>query len=270
MLCMGPLFMKRGQTMTDIRSNFVGADKVVRFHKAESGYKHLYFYVGEAEQNADLINVGNMAENFATISGKLNEIGTSAEYMSTVETQVNEMSTVVNTFDTKMASVDEHVAELTTTVEGMADVQTQMGELSAQMDEVTANIETQQAEMTTKLNEVNEIAENMTTFTKRYLIDSYVNGTDWYNLYNDGWLEQGGIIPASATTITLLKAYSSDIYSILMAGANYAASDQTLGVSSHDSTSFKVSSSSYKRFWEAKGYTTLPTEQEPTDTPTEE
>lgn len=77
----------------------------------------------------------------------------------------------------------------------------------------------------------------------------------WYNLYNDGWCEQGGIIPASATTITLLKAYGSDIYSILMSGSNYASSDQALGVSSYDNTSFKVNSSNYKRFWEAKGYT---------------
>lgn len=62
MLCMGPLFMKRGQVMTDIRSNFVGSDKVVRFHKAVSGYKHLYFYVGETIQNANLINAGRIVE----------------------------------------------------------------------------------------------------------------------------------------------------------------------------------------------------------------
>lgn len=68
MLCMGPLFMKRGQVMTDIRSNFVGADKVVRFHKAVSGYKYLYFYVGETMQDANLINVGRIVEAGAQLN----------------------------------------------------------------------------------------------------------------------------------------------------------------------------------------------------------
>lgn len=68
MLCMGPLFMKRGQVMTDIRSNFVGADKVVRFHKAVSGYKYLYFYVGETMQDANLINIGRIVEAGAQLT----------------------------------------------------------------------------------------------------------------------------------------------------------------------------------------------------------
>ena len=68
MLCMGPLFMKRGQVMTDIRSNFVGADKVVRFHKAVSGYKYLYFYVGETMQDANLINIGRIVEAGAQLN----------------------------------------------------------------------------------------------------------------------------------------------------------------------------------------------------------
>lgn len=260
MLCMGPLFMKRGQTMTDIRSNFVGADKVVRFHKAESGYKHLYFYVGEAEQNVDLINVGNMAENFATISGKLNEIGTSAEYMSTVETQVNEMSTVVNTFDTKMASVDEHVAELTTTVEGMADVQTQMGELSAQMDEVTV-----------KMEEVNTVADNISNFTKRYVIETFHDGPNFYTLYNDGWCEQGGqvnnLAAGGATYVaTFLKPFINTDY-ILTFGSFAVAS--TVGEAEFKCTAYtkdnvtfwnnSQQTVTYK--WFACGYTTLPTEE---------
>ena len=224
-----------------------------------------------------------MAENFATISGKLNEIGTSAEYMSTVETQVNEMSTVVNTFDTKMASVDEHVAELTTTVEGMADVQTQMGELSAQMDEVTANIETQQAEMTTKLNEVNEIAGNINTFTKRYVIDTFHDGLNWYTLYNDGWCEQGGLNNTTGSgtlaTVTLLKPYRDTNYFVARTNLNGTGNGPyanfTGGIQDRTETGFTFivdTAGTYCNgtLWEAKGYTTLPTEQEPTDTPTEE
>lgn len=168
----------------------------------------LYFYVGEAEQNLDLINVGNMAENFATISSKLNEIGTSAEYMSTVETQVNEMSAVVNTFDTKMASVDEHVVELTTTVEGMADVQTQMGEIAVQMEEVTV-----------KMEEVNTVANNINQFTQRYVIETGKDTNSWYTLYNDGWCEQSIDVKLEAIAsniITLPKAFADTTYTLLI------------------------------------------------------
>lgn len=258
MLCMGPLFMKRGQTMTDIRSNFVGADKVVRFHKAISGYKHLYFYVGEAEQNLDLINVGNMAENFATVSSKLDEISTASEYISTVETQVNEMSTVVNTFDTKMASVDEHVAELTTTVEGMADIQTQMGTLSAQMDEVTV-----------KMEEVNTVANNISNFTQRYLVEAWQENNNWYNLYSDGWLEQGGYYSGSVdgwTTQNFFKSYTTKPIVNVHRYSDSTSDDSATADRRHimargiTSTGFNAWGiwAGYSFLWEAKGYTTPP------------
>lgn len=68
MVNLGPIFLERGQTLSDIRSNFVNAtDRVVRFFKAKSGYKYLYFYVGSVEQNPDLINVGRIIENIANI-----------------------------------------------------------------------------------------------------------------------------------------------------------------------------------------------------------
>ena len=224
-----------------------------RFIKAESGYKHLYFYVGEAEQNLDLINVGNMAENFATISGKLNEIGTASEYMSTVETQVNEMSTVVNTFDTKMASVDEHVAELTTTVEGMADVQTQMGEIATQMEEVTV-----------KMEEVNTVADNINTFTQRYLVETHVNGTEGYNIYNDGWCEQWGRTPynTDGVRVTFLKEMATTEYNVTLSCCSTSSSgnggfERYPGCAGVTTTSMWIdmyANANYCTIWKIEGY----------------
>lgn len=75
MVNLGPIFLKRGQALTDIRSNFVNAtDKVVRFVKAESGYKYLYFYVGESMQNASLVDLGRLNEQIASIKRKVTEI----------------------------------------------------------------------------------------------------------------------------------------------------------------------------------------------------
>ena len=69
MINLGPLFLERGQILTDIRANFVNAtDRVVRFYKAKSGYKYLYFYVGETMQDANLINVGRIVEAGAQLT----------------------------------------------------------------------------------------------------------------------------------------------------------------------------------------------------------
>lgn len=51
--------------------------------------------------------------------------------------------------------------------------------------------------------------------TGRYLIKKEVNGNNWYNLYSDGWLEQGGYfanpstIGTGAITETFFKPYST-------------------------------------------------------------
>ena len=86
------------------------------------------------------------------------------------------------------------------------------------------------------------------------VIETYSSGTDWYRIWSDGWVEQGGVIGASTTSINLLKAYANTNYSVLMVGSNYGGSDQTLGTSSKTTSSFSVSTSSYLRCWYACGY----------------
>lgn len=52
----------------------------------------------------------------------------------------------------------------------------------------------------------------------RYLTDSYYNATtgDWWRKYNDGWIEQGGMVTSQGNnadvTVSLLKAMSNDKY----------------------------------------------------------
>ena len=48
----------------------------------------------------------------------------------------------------------------------------------------------------------------------RTVVDTYVNGTSWYRVWSDGWIEQGGSssIGKGATTITFLKSFSNASY----------------------------------------------------------
>ena len=60
----------------------------------------------------------------------------------------------------------------------------------------------------------------------RFVIESSVSGTTWYRVYNDGWVEQGGLINSvgnETRTITLPKA---------MANTNYYCACTVKGVAS--------------------------------------
>lgn len=48
----------------------------------------------------------------------------------------------------------------------------------------------------------------------RVLAKSYVDGTNWYNWYSDGWIEQGGIATncTNNTTVSFLKSFSTTNY----------------------------------------------------------
>lgn len=48
------------------------------------------------------------------------------------------------------------------------------------------------------------------------VVQNYVNGTSWYRVWSDGWIEQGGI--SNAGTITFLKSFSNTNYTLVKTG----------------------------------------------------
>lgn len=59
----------------------------------------------------------------------------------------------------------------------------------------------------TKITELNATSRS-------YLLGAYENGTSWWRVYSDGWIEQGGVGtgPAGAVHITFLKQFKSTSY----------------------------------------------------------
>ena len=47
-----------------------------------------------------------------------------------------------------------------------------------------------------------------------WVVESYRNGTEWYRVWSDGWLEQGGRITDSRATLTFLKPFANANYYI--------------------------------------------------------
>lgn len=55
-----------------------------------------------------------------------------------------------------------------------------------------------------------------------WIVQNYVNGTSWYRVWSDGWIEQGGSPNYggnTSTTVTFLKAFSNTNYTITVAHA---------------------------------------------------
>lgn len=99
----------------------------------------------------------------------------------------------------------------------------------------------------------------------RYLIDSYKDASSWYNIYSDGWCEQGGIDSFSSVgnrtaTINLLKPFNDGNYNILLdcfgsqGAPGIRISAQSVNSFTYAQQSAESNYVGTKIFWEAKGY----------------
>ena len=88
------------------------------------------------------------------------------------------------------------------------------------------------------------------------VIETYSNGTDWYRLYSDGWIEQGGqTADSSSVTVNLLKPMENNQYSVQLTCINKSQGDQNWVARDKTTTSFLYSNSeSFSVNWEVKGW----------------
>lgn len=78
---------------------------------------------------------------------------------------------------------------------------------------------------------VSDIQNNIDNLDERiYVKDSYKSTKNWYRLYSDGWIEQGGYITASGSniskTVTLFKSMIDTEYSVIVSGIKASISGE--------------------------------------------
>jgi hypothetical protein len=73
---------------------------------------------------------------------------------------------------------------------------------------------------TSLANIVSSAATNLNTAGIRTVTETYVNGASWYRVWSDGWVEQGGRIPAQNTDIVLLQTMADTSYTICIGTEN--------------------------------------------------
>ena len=92
-----------------------------------------------------------------------------------------------------------------------------------------------------------------------YITETYVNGTSWYRVWSDGWIEQGGISGATANIVkvTLLKSFTDTNYSVIgsISGSTAVLNiPHTKNSKLVNSFEFYVGTTGGDAYWKACGY----------------
>lgn len=120
------------------------------------------------------------------------------------------------------------------------------------------NINFMSKERFDSLSEVSD--DELYAVRSHVVVDAYQNGTEWYRVYSDGWIEQGGSIGTSTTSgyptyiITLLKPMANTNFNVQVTG-RYTAKTAESGnyCYARTTTSISVISVGYGSDWEVKG-----------------
>ena len=92
----------------------------------------------------------------------------------------------------------------------------------------------------------------------RTVIETYVNGTEWYRIWSDGWIEQGGFSPVGSYIVNFLKPFTNANY-IALCTFQDGYSTNAVSVNSRTNTSLILNRGTAatdigNKAWRACGY----------------
>lgn len=98
------------------------------------------------------------------------------------------------------------------------------------------------------------------TVPSRYITSKYSSGNDWYEVYNDGWVRQGGYVAHAGdrNTVTFIKPFANTNYSALSNQSHTGSFKNGLAVICEKKTTSCIVRVFYGGFgganWIAEGY----------------
>ena len=111
---------------------------------------------------------------------------------------------------------------------------------------------------------IEEKLTDLSSASRGYLVESYHKGTEWYRIYSDGWIEQGGVvlITQNNQTINLIRQMSNTDYTLSFAWSEIDDNSSVISAAyiKRTSSSFNVVSGYNGMFynilvnWTARGY----------------
>lgn len=87
-----------------------------------------------------------------------------------------------------------------------------------------------------------------------YIVETYRNGTEWYEVYKSGKVRQGGEMGSSVKTVTLLKKMANTSYYCSPITIKYGGGWDPIAVTTRTVSSFTITTGSYGGcVWEVEG-----------------
>ena len=107
-------------------------------------------------------------------------------------------------------------------------------------------------------NTGNAAASNLNSKGIRTVVETYRNGTNWYRVFSDGWIEQGGFSPNGSYIVTFLKPFTDASYTALCTFQD-SYSSNSLAIKDRTNTSFTINRGTAatdigSKAWYACGY----------------
>ena len=121
---------------------------------------------------------------------------------------------------------------------------------------ILQNISTQIASLNAKITSIETTISQMT-----YIVETWHEGTEWYRIWSDGWIEQGGQINGNVVEVEFHKPFSDLNYNVqaLYMDATSTEAIWIYNISAFNRSTTKMtlrnaSSTIFRRSWYACGY----------------
>lgn len=105
-------------------------------------------------------------------------------------------------------------------------------------------------------NTGNAAASNLNSKGIRTVVETYKNGSSWYRIWSDGWIEQGYSVVGSTASLTFLKPFKDTNYTIASTPVTYSSYGvQSISVTSKTTTGISWAGTNYSSSsWYFCGY----------------
>ena len=127
---------------------------------------------------------------------------------TSIETNYNQLLSELNSLRTELTNADSVI---------QSDLNTKYNEL---LTKINNNYDTLNTSITNVASRVTTLETKVSTLESRKMIkETYINGSSWYRIWTDGWIEQGFRISTTVdaqTNHTFLKPFKDTNYTLLI------------------------------------------------------
>ena len=149
-------------------------------------------------------------DNALVIKSQIEELrADTQEFRNTAESYKNQAQT---TFNSISSAVSKGISDIQT--EGTKQVSNVQTAVAEQVAEATSQADRAENAVDSKLEKDLSNITKTTLFSKMFT--TYLNGTTWYRIWPDGWIEQGGVAAkGGSVSITFPKAFKNTSYTAI-------------------------------------------------------